>query len=359
MVERPLGPICIIGMHRSGTSMVARLLRQCGLYLGPDDHLLGPDHANPAGHFEHTGILKINEAILRRFDGSWDFPLSLAAGWEQAPQLEDLRAEARSLVGSFSDQSLWGWKEPRTTILLPFWKSLVPCLRFVVCVRSPLDVAMSLAKRNQMPIDHGAFLWNRYMRSAIEDTEGCPRIFTFYEDFFTDAAGQIEKLLGFCGVGAPTDYSAVADEIQNDLRHQRSETSRLLAETAIPAEYKLLYMGLRALSISQYSSRAPKDESAENVGGLLRLLDEIHGHEQLERMQTALAEKNRELSKLSTGYVETQNRLKETEHEIKALQRQVALLQEHADRLQTFSDAVRQTWVYRVYRRFLRPLRSN
>ena len=112
--------ICIIGMHRSGTSMVARLLHQCGLYLGPEDQLLGPSSGNEDGHFEHTGFLAIDYALLRHFNASWSFPPELEPGWEQEAVLEQRRVEAKALVDTFSGKSPWGWKEPRATIFLPF-----------------------------------------------------------------------------------------------------------------------------------------------------------------------------------------------------------------------------------------------
>ena len=61
--------VCIIGMHRSGTSMVTRLLKSCGLILGPDAQLVGPDAGNIDGHFEHMGFVKINDAILSTLAG--------------------------------------------------------------------------------------------------------------------------------------------------------------------------------------------------------------------------------------------------------------------------------------------------
>lgn len=66
--------ICTIGMHRSATLMIPRLLHQCGLYLGTEDQLLGAHYGNPEGHFEPTGFLNIDDARLRHLDGSWEFP---------------------------------------------------------------------------------------------------------------------------------------------------------------------------------------------------------------------------------------------------------------------------------------------
>src|SRR5262245_13691335 len=118
--------ICIIGMHRSGTSMVTHLLKLCGLALGADAKLIGSDVGNVEGHFEHIDFLKINEAILAYFGGSGANPPSLKMGWEAENEIAQLAGQARVLVDSFSDYTHWGWKDPRTTLLLPFWKKIIP-----------------------------------------------------------------------------------------------------------------------------------------------------------------------------------------------------------------------------------------
>ena len=102
MVDIKSAPVCIIGMHRSGTSMVARLLQQCDLYLGPEYQLLGPDSANPEGHFEHTGFLKIDDALLRYFGGSWDFriPVPPPSGRRRRLPLGPRPVEASDLGGA-------------------------------------------------------------------------------------------------------------------------------------------------------------------------------------------------------------------------------------------------------------------
>ncbi len=121
--------------------MVARLLNSWGLYLGPQDRLLDRYPSNPEGHFEHLGVLKVNDALLRKFGGSWDHLPRLKMGWQDSESLKGARAQAISLVESFLGTGRWGWKDPRTTVLLLFGKSVVENLRFVVCLRSPLDAA--------------------------------------------------------------------------------------------------------------------------------------------------------------------------------------------------------------------------
>src|SRR5262249_23640698 len=66
--------VCIAGMHRSGTSMVARLLNLCGLYLGEDEDLMPSAADNPEGFWENLHFVDLNEKILSALQGGWDMP---------------------------------------------------------------------------------------------------------------------------------------------------------------------------------------------------------------------------------------------------------------------------------------------
>ena len=367
MEEKKQSVVCIIGMHRSGTSMVARLLNLCGLDLGSAEDLIGPDAGNPLGHFEHVGFHRIDEALLEHFGGSWANPPELRPGWEQESSLIHFTEEAKRLVGTFAGSALWGWKEPRSTVLLPFWKSLIPCLRFVICVRSPLDVARSLEKRDGISIGAGVYLWNRYLQAAIHDTETSPRIFTFYEDYFGDPIPEINRVAEFCGLSPGSDISHLRETVSQELRHHASETTELFDAEMIPAQYKLFYLGLRVLasqgsapsSLSQCGSSA----STDLAGGLMRLMTEFGEQERVAQLQSALAKKDNEVavvrSVLGKQLNEKERQIKEIKRQILDIEKQLADLEKQNARLQAFSDAVRGTFVYRFYRKFVRPFGVN
>ena len=109
--------VCIVGMHRSGTSLVAQLLHALGLNLGPEEHLMRP-RPTPTGHWENEPITELNDDILTRLGGTWSRPPELAAGWERTPELDDLRHQARELIRSRVRwaPSRWGFKDPRTSL---------------------------------------------------------------------------------------------------------------------------------------------------------------------------------------------------------------------------------------------------
>ena len=120
-------PLCIAGMHRSGTSMIASLLYNCGLNLGPDKDLLSPATDNPEGFWEHRAFMKLNDSILRELGGTWDRPpRTVAAGWEDEEALHRLRNRAVKLVRQFQGREPWGWKDPRNCLTLPLWRGSSP-----------------------------------------------------------------------------------------------------------------------------------------------------------------------------------------------------------------------------------------
>ena len=103
--------VCIAGMHRSGTSMVARLLNLCGLYLGPERELVPPDSWNEPGYWENFGFVQLNDDILSRLGTGWDLPVLPPKGWEMLPEMVALRGRTAALIQQFSDRPLWGWKD--------------------------------------------------------------------------------------------------------------------------------------------------------------------------------------------------------------------------------------------------------
>src|SRR5258708_4760869 len=109
-------PVCITGMHRSGTSLVANLLRQCGLYLGEEDDLIPATADNQQGYWENRRFLALNDDILKELGGSWDFPPLAPAGWHDDERLNPLRVKAEILVDQFRDHQPWGWKDPRNSL---------------------------------------------------------------------------------------------------------------------------------------------------------------------------------------------------------------------------------------------------
>ena len=75
-------PVCITGMHRSGTSMVASVLAACGVFLGPEEELRRPAPDNLAGYWENSDFVRLNKDLIAEFGGHWSDPPDYPDGWE-------------------------------------------------------------------------------------------------------------------------------------------------------------------------------------------------------------------------------------------------------------------------------------
>jgi hypothetical protein len=219
--------ICVLGMHRSGTSLITRALNLLGVDLGRQDHLMKANPYNPKGFWEHRLIMQLNDEILSRLGGCWDEPPIFPPGWQRAPEFEDLGQRARAVIEKeFADAAAWGWKDPRTCLTLPFWQQLLPSMRYVICLRNPVDVVRSLERRDGFAVEKGIYLWLAYTKSALEHTVGQERIFVAYEDFLDHWRPELQRLARFVGkserAGQADVQGLVQGSIDRDLQHHRS-----------------------------------------------------------------------------------------------------------------------------------------
>ena len=183
--------VCIAGMHRSGTSMVARLLNLCGLYLGEDEDLMRKAADNPEGFWENLHFVDINEKILDALQGGWDIPPAVPPSWESSALFDQFRHEAAQLIKAMEDHTAWGWKDPCNSLTLPFWQDLIPDVKVVVCLRHPHEVALSLAQRGSSSVAFAARLWYAYTERLLAAVPQHIRIITHYNAFFYD--GEIGR----------------------------------------------------------------------------------------------------------------------------------------------------------------------
>jgi hypothetical protein len=243
--------ICVLGMHRSGTSLLTRILNLIGVDLGPTEGLTTePIAANPKGYWEHHQLTAISDAILKRYGGSWDKPPLLPRGWETDGAIDDLRDRAEQLIrDQFAEVPLWGWKDPRTCLTLPFWQRLLPNLRYIICLRNPVDVARSLEQRDRLSAEMSSNLWITYVSFALRYSDGKPRLMIFYEDIMNDGLRELQRLAEFLGRPERAEQADVKEAVQEfidpGLQHQRASISDVAAGSRSELCARALYISHR------------------------------------------------------------------------------------------------------------------
>lgn len=255
----PVGPlrakrvICTLGMHRSGTSVVSRMLNLLGVYLGTHQSISDTREDNPRGHWEHYPLVLLNDEILARFGGRWDEPPAFPPSWPRDPRLGDVREKARQLLTEdFAAEPVWGWKDPRTCLTIPFWQDLVGSIRYVMCVRNPCAVVASLSRRDGMSSEKAERLWLAHVQSSLAHTSGQPRMFVFYEDIINDYALELRRMAAFIGRPDrgedPCVHASVGEFLEKELCHHRVSMEDLADNQRISFATKGLYLALRGLA---------------------------------------------------------------------------------------------------------------
>jgi hypothetical protein len=153
--------ILILGMHRSGTSCLAGTLQQSGLFLGT---VYEQNPFNKKGNRENARIMNLNNSLLSYNNGSWNNPPENIL-WN------DKLIEERNLIyNDFVNQEkkVWGFKDPRTIITLPFWIDIIKNPKFVASFRNPESVAKSLLRRDNMPKEQALSLWKLYNKKLLD-----------------------------------------------------------------------------------------------------------------------------------------------------------------------------------------------
>jgi hypothetical protein len=272
--------------------MIAGLLNRTGVYLGSDGEFLPPATDNPAGFSEHGGFYALTERLLLHLGAGWDFP-DLPDGWASRPDLSPFREAACHLIErmrtSAEGKVAWGWKDPRNSITIQFWKTLLPELRVVVCVRNPLAVAASLRLRNGISFAASCRLWLCHYQNLLRNVSPRDRVVTLYESYFADADAELRRVLE--ELGLPADDQAIAvtrNAVDPALHHQHATLAQLLASDCHP-EVIEMYVGLCAEAGGTGQAR-PEEGAAPAGSDLLTPGASARGDLQRSRFHAEIAQ---------------------------------------------------------------------
>ncbi len=195
--------ILVLGMHRSGTSALTGTVGLLGARLPARQMPPQPD--NPNGFFESEKIIAIHERLLAAAGTSWfgfdRIPVEWFGSASAASFCDEL---AIAVQEDYDDAALFVVKDPRMCRLMPIWRQVLARIgaepRFIITIRSPLEVARSLEKRNSLPVAHSIILWLRHVLEAERETRGDQRTFVRYEELLREPSRTVQRIgvqLGF------------------------------------------------------------------------------------------------------------------------------------------------------------------
>jgi GT2 family glycosyltransferase/glycosyltransferase involved in cell wall biosynthesis len=214
---------------------------------------------NPDGFWEHLGFVAVNDELLNALGGAWDLPPNIDEDFSD-PRLDPLRMKARMLIERFDSANLWGWKDPRNSLTLPFWQDLLPGLKTLIIVRNPLEVAHSMRGRNGTSYSFGLRLWEIYNRRLLEGINERDHLVTHYDLFFENPEAELRRILKF--IGLPDKGVATAAALIKKRRRHTHFTVEHLIDAGSAPEVIELYRALTTEASPAASKKGTTSQSA-------------------------------------------------------------------------------------------------
>lgn len=201
-------------MHRSGTSMLSRILNLLNVHMGAKINI----------HDESLFYKELNDTLLKKIHCYWDAPSNARLLTSDKAAVNQLIKYAEKRITSWrykwyyqgwSNYNHWGWKDPRSILTLPVFNSIYPKAKYIFIVRNGVDVANSLQQRELKRIDkklnintsircrslvESFNLWEEYMQVyELNKSIICPEnLFEIrYEDLVNNNESYISNLLYF------------------------------------------------------------------------------------------------------------------------------------------------------------------
>lgn len=288
-------PIIVLGVDRSGTSMLTDVISRWGCYAGDPRLLAAPNPFNPQGFWEYKPV---QQFMFELFDttgvGWWnqDFrPALLELGRSSTHRqgAERLMAE----MTAAAEGAPWIWKEPYFSISLPFWKQIWGNPVYVIIVRNPYRSALSY-ETFLIPADlHGKFRtialfllrWQFFMRCLLEDTAGANPLYLCYEELVSSPLEQCQRISAYLdrelGVTEVDEDKPrrMAERIDPKLWRQRSQLTLDEIPEASPEQRELYKYMMRKVAgtaeepdLSLYPMPACWREYVHNIESLRQVL---------------------------------------------------------------------------------------
>ena len=253
--------IIVLGVMRSGTSLTAELIRLWGAYAGSANHLWQSNVNDPRGYgyMEYIPLQNLNNELLDHNDR---VPPPVEV-FDQKISNQTFREQGENLLQSMDALSLkndateWVWKDARLPLTLPFWTNLWGDVIYVITVRHPAEIALSLAQaaeidKENLPYSAGFTYWQYCMLQVLSFTQHSKRkMFIAYDQLINHPLQECTRLANFLDANckktsqdAQKRIDAMLPRVAKNQQHQRYEMS--LAEMhQATREQRALYDFLR------------------------------------------------------------------------------------------------------------------
>ena len=315
--------ILVLGMHRSGTSALTRVLHLLGCQL--PKQVMSGGVGNELGHWESEPIASFNEEVLASAGSSWDDWLPFSSDWYRSPVVDDFVNRGRAwLTEEFGSSPLFVLKDPRICRIANFWleifaaEGIEPAV--VVPVRNPLEVGNSLNDRDMMEPGYAHLLWLRHILDAEVASRGLKRVFCTYDQLLEDWPGLADRMKVGLGITWPRTSASAAVEISSFLTTGQRHYSNSPKLTGTPISEWISKTYAVALRWSESSETESDFRILDSIRAELDGASPAFAHLLLPRSRSGMAgDGSRRRAELEAQLSDTEAKIVDSQREIERL----------------------------------------
>ena len=334
--------IFVLGMHRSGTSVVTRGLQVMGVALG--NCLIPPiNEVNDKGFWEDADLNALDVEMLKAVNSDWHHLAPI-----EPIDIEVLRKKgyflraAELLRQKIGNTPIFGFKDPRVAKLLPFWKEVFShCqlnVNYVLAMRHPLSVAKSLAKRDGITAEQSYLLWMGHVLTSLMGSAGNNRVLVDYDRLMQSPDSELRRIAKCFDLEIdPAELQSYkTDFLDQGLRHTVYDLNDLLLDHACPPIVREIYTELleAASGSNGIDDQALKEkvelwsDEFERLKSLLTLADRLStqkavAQEAVAELNQSVTERDGQISCLNQSVAELNQSVTERDGQISSLNQSV------------------------------------
>ena len=266
--------LLVMGVHRSGTSALTRVLSLLG--AGLPSELLGPARGNPRGHWEPKRLVALDDEIFRTFGEDWWDPAAIPPDWFDGAEAAAFAVRIAALIAEeYGDQPLIVIKDPRLCRLAPLFFTALNALgmrpRAILPLRFPGEVIRSISARDELSPEITELLWLRHMIEAEFHSRRCPRAWTSFDGLLADWRGETDRIAHATDLEWPVPPDTAAAGIETTLVGSLRHFDPASAAPVGPLVQRVWDAAQRALAGDEAAARTEFDAVRAVIDELDRL----------------------------------------------------------------------------------------
>ena len=163
----------VMGMHKSGTTLIARTLHESGIVMG-QDFPLGIDYGK--AKYEAKWVQQINDRILGANRQVLSSRVTSSLLPKDGPSKEIYNLMRDGIMQQQEKHDSWGFKDPRAVLTYPYWKKVLPPHKLIITYRNPIEVWKRYFRKDRFwQLKHPFTAWCDYNKQLLKYMDNTPK----------------------------------------------------------------------------------------------------------------------------------------------------------------------------------------